>query len=687
MINLFGDGTGMEKTNINASDSLHTKLLIGIGLSILVLIAYWGVTGNGFVNYDDQAYVSWNRHVQKGLTLEGIAWAFTTTSVSNWHPLTWLSLMLDLELYGMNAGGYHWTSVVLHMATGLFLFLVLIRMTGQLWRSGVVAGLFLIHPLHVESVAWVAERKDVLSGLFWMSSMWGYARYVEKPLVGRYLWVVLFFVLGLMSKPMVVTLPFVLLLLDYWPLGRMERGTVVRLLYEKAPLFFLSAASSVITFIAQKEGEAVASLQHLPFTDRLGNAVVAYATYLVKTILPYDLAIYYTHPGRWPVGEILFALALLLLITVLFVMRSRRSPYLAVGWFWYLGTLVPVIGLVQVGGQAMADRYTYLPLVGIFIAIVWGFAELLTVGRYRMMIGSATRKTCIVGGDERCNKKQISSLPGSAALWAGSITSGLVIVVVMTALICMTQIQVGYWKSSITLFSHALRVTKDNFQAHNNLARALTDEKRYQEAQDHYLASIRISPSYMPPYVNLGLMQMELGMLEEAMICFSEALKIKPGDGDALFAIGNLYLKKGLWDKAIVQYRMALNEKPSDSTLHNNLGLALTRRGDVDQAIRSYQTAIQLDPEHAGAHNNLAMLLMGEGNNREAVDHFRQAIGYQPDYWNAHFQLAKLLSLEGLADEAAYHLREARRINPDVEKLPEQAIPEVDTRTDMRFRK
>ena len=626
----------------------NSPIFICALLAISVLIVYGQVGKFDFIRYDEELYVTKNPHVLSGMSLDGLLWAFTTLDAGNWHPLTWLSLMLDRELYGMNAGGYHWTSVVLHLLSGLLLFFTFSRMTGHPWRSGLLAGLFLIHPLHVESVAWVAERKDVLSGLFWMLSMWGYARYAERPGAGRYLQVVLFFAMGLMSKPMVVTLPFVLLLLDYWPLGRMDRGTVIRLLYEKAPLFFLSTASSIITFIAQKEGEAVASLQILPFTGRMGNAVVSYAGYLVKLIWPFNLAIFYTHPGTWPAREIVLALILLLLITSLVLAKNRHCRYMLVGWLWYLGTLVPVIGLVQVGAQAMADRYTYLPVIGIFIMVAWGSAELLQ--------------------DSRCRR----------VIW------GAVSGAVMAILLFMTQIQVGYWKNSIALFSHALHVAGKNYLAHNNLARALTNEKKYTEAVEHYRTAIRINPFYLPPYLNLGLTWMEQGKLEEAMTCLTEALKIKPGDVDVLFIRGNLLSKKGLWDEAIAEYRMALKEKPYDSTLHNNLGLALTRKGRVDQAIEEYRAAIRLAPEHAGAHNNLAMLLLGRGQIDDAVGHFREAIKYQPDYVNVHYQLARLLSSKGLADEAAYHLREARRINPDIENAQEAAIPKYDAQPDDR---
>lgn len=627
--------------------------IIMVSLSILVLFTYRGVMGNDFINYDDPAYVTENRHIKHGISMGGMAWAFTAFYVSNWHPLTWVSLMLDRQLFGTNPGGYHWTNVVLHLSGGLLLFWVLSRMTGYPWRSAVVASLFLVHPLHVESVAWVAERKDVLSGLFWMLGMWGYARYVEQPSLGRYVWVAFYLLLGLLSKPMVVTFPFVLLLLDYWPLGRVAGGrqAIVRLVYEKIPLFLLAAASCVITFFAQRDGESVASIQNLPLVNRIGNGLVSYAHYLVKTVLPVNLAVFYPHPSTWPMREILLSLALLVLISLFAILKKKRYPYLSVGWFWYLGSLVPVIGLVQVGAQAMADRYTYLPLIGIFIMATWAGADILNKDKIHRAIG-------------------------------GIVSGGMIAV-----LIAMTQTQVGYWKDSFTLFTRAHNVTNKNYLAQNKIGMALAAGNKYEAAARYYREAMKSNSNYMPAYNNLGIAQMEEGKLEVAMNSFTEALRLKPGDGVVHFNRGELYARMQKWDEAIEDYRSAMKKDPSNASLHNNLGVALTHLKRLDEAIQEYREAIQLDPEHAGAHNNLAMLLMGEGNNREAVAHFRQAIGYQPDYWNAHFQLAKLLSIEGLADEAAYHLREARRINPDVEKLPEQAIPEVDTRTDMRFRK
>jgi protein O-mannosyl-transferase len=589
----------------------HTEskkiIIIVLLLSMLVLASYWGVQGNDFINYDDPAYVIENRHVKDGVTSDGVGWAFTASYVSNWHPLTWISLMLDHDLFGMNAAGYHWTNLILHGLAGLVLFFALVRMTGEVWCSGLVAGLFGVHPLHVESVAWVAERKDVLSGLFWMLGIWGYVRYVERSRPVRYVWMVLFFVLGLLSKPMVVTFPLVLLLLDYWPLGRMTAGrqAVIRLVYEKIPLFFLSAASCVITFLVQSDGEAVASLQNLPFVQRIGNALVAYAHYLVKTVWPVNLAVFYPHPGVWPTREVILSLALILLITWFVMTKKKRFPYLAVGWFWYLGTLVPVIGLVQVGAQAMADRYTYLPLIGIFVMAVWAGADILNRAKAGAAIG-------------------------------GMISGGLIAV-----LIVMTQTQVGYWKDSFTLFMHANSVTDKNYQAQNNIGRALAAKNRYGEAEGYYREAMKSNPNYMPAYNNLGLTQMEQGNLVAAMHSFTEALRLKPGDGTVHFKRGEIYARMKKWDEAIGEYQNAVKTNPYSSSLHNNLGVALTQKKRLDEANQEYREAIRLNPEHAGAH----------------------------------YQLSLLLKNKGRADEALYHFTEAKRINPEIDKTQSTDIP------------
>jgi tetratricopeptide (TPR) repeat protein len=638
-------------------ENRRKKFLIGIALSILVLSAYWGVTENDFIYYDDPGYVTENRFVQGGLSYRGVAWAFTSSEMANWHPLTWISLMADRQLYGMNPAGYHWTSVILHLMSTLVLFLALGRMTGQLWCSGLVAALFGVHPLHVESVAWVSERKDVLSGLFWMLGLWGYAWYAERPGWFRYGWVVLFFVMGLMSKPMVVTFPFVLLLLDWWPLRRVsfgdDRGRFVSvfrengdesvrrfsgasvswLILEKTPLLVLSVAASIITFLVQKEGNAVATLEYLPLIDRLANAIVSYAQYIVKMIFPFNLAVFYPHPGAWAKPAVMLSLGLISLISWFIFLNVRRRPYLVVGWFWYLGTLVPVIGLVQVGMQAMADRYAYLPLIGIFIMIVWMMRDSVGVSASRRM------------------------------------TMGFVSMVILAALVVITHIQVGYWNDSVTLFGQALRVTENNPQAHKSLGDALRANKKFAEAISHYREAIRISPKYIEAYNNLGAAEMEQGKFGEAMSYYVSALKIDPNDGRVRFNRGVLYFRQEMTDEAIAEYRIALISMPANPALRNNLGMALLRRGNTDEAIAQFRETIRLDPEHAGAHNNLAMLLIGKGQPNEAIAHFRQAILYQPGYAHAHYQLGLVLENLGRVDEALYHITEAKRINPEISTI------------------
>jgi hypothetical protein len=414
-----------------------------------------------FISFDNSNVFIIN-NVQAGVTPESITWAFTATRASNWHPLTWLSHILDFQLFGLNAGWHHLINVLFHIANTLLLFFVLRGMTGALWRSGFVAALFALHPLHVESVAWVSERKDVLSTFFWILTMWGYAGYVRRPGIKRYLLVLLLFALGLMAKPMLVTLPFVLLLLDYWPLGRLQPGSSLngsrseqrslglKLILEKIPLFFLSAGSSVATFMVQKSGGAVASLDSMPLSARVANALVSYVSYLGKMFWPYHLAVPYPLRAELPGWHVAGSSALLLAITLLALRAVRRRPYLAVGWLWYLGTLVPVIGLVHIGSQAMADRYTYVPLVGIFVVIAWGISELAAGWRYRKI--------------------------GLTAL--GS--------VVLAILMVTSWHQVGYWKSSVTLLERSISVNPNNPVASMNLGHALIAGGKLEQGIDQF---------------------------------------------------------------------------------------------------------------------------------------------------------------------------------------------------------
>ncbi|MBW1896674.1 MAG: glycosyltransferase family 39 protein, partial [Deltaproteobacteria bacterium] len=452
------------------------KVAVLIGLTLLTFLVFWQVTSHEFVIFDDEVYVTQNDEVQKGLSWDGVAWAFTTTHANFWHPLTWLSHMLDCRLFGLNPAGHHLTSLLLHIANTLLLFLVFHRMTGALWPSAFVAALFACHPLHVESVAWVSERKDVLSTLFWMLTLGAYVRYVEHPRGRAYLLAVVFFSLGLMAKPMLVTLPFVLLLLDYWPLDRLDFGqqshrpgdqaghpgypksSFFHLLLEKVPFLVLSAVSCIVAYTAQAHGGAIKSSGVFSIDVRIANALISYVSYLEKTFWPHHLAVFYPHPGTWPVWQIAGAGLLLVSISALVLLGMRKKPYLTLGWFWYLGTLVPVIGLVQVGIHAMADRYTYVPLIGVFIMIAWGLQDIAKRWRpQRVVLG----------------------LSAAAVICAFTISSAR---------------QLNHWQNSSTLFQHALNVTEDNYGAHNNLGLALAQRGKLDEAIDHYLRALEIKP-------------------------------------------------------------------------------------------------------------------------------------------------------------------------------------------------
>ena len=518
-------------------------------LTVMTLAVFLPVARHGYVNYDDSDYVTANRHVQSGLTWENVVWAFKSGHASNWHPLTWISHMLDAQLFGDKPGAQHLVNLGLHIADTLLLFLLLRRMTGALWRSFMVAALFAVHPLHVESVAWISERKDVLSAFFFLLTLGAYARYAEcrmqrpnagrtprtscftfhvsrftpVPAAGWYLVALLLFTLGLMSKPMLVTLPFVLLLLDFWPLGRFHPSSLTprpslpwRLLAEKAPFFLLAAASSVVTFIAQRKGGAVST--SLSFGARLANAVISYVRYIGKMLWPRDLSILYPHPGHWPAWEVAASLVILVAICVAVVLLSRRRPYLPMGWLWFCGTLVPVIGLVQVGIQSMADRYTYLPLIGLFIMLVWGIADSIPPQPWR---------------------------GGAMAVGGGAL---------LVACALLTEQQVQFWRDSAALFGHAVQVTKDNYLAYNNLGFYLSGQGKTAEAMENYRMSLKINPAYEDALNNLG------------------------------YALAGQ--KKYL--EAVPLYEAALRIRPDQAEVHNNLGNALSEIGKIDEAIQHY---------------------------------------------------------------------------------------------------
>ena len=594
----------------------HNRWL-SLAVCLSLALAVWAVFGqtwhHEFVNFDDNLYVYENPIVERGLTLNGIGWALTYGQIGHWHPVTWLSHMLDCQLYGLHPGGHHLTNVLLHAATAILLFLVLRKMTGAMGRSAFVAAVFAVHPLRVESVAWVAERKDVLSGLFFMLTLWAYARHVRKPaaksqnafafLTSPAYWLaLLFFMLGLLSKSMLVTLPFVLLLLDYWPLQRLRldgrndgrsnpqprRAKVWQLVVEKIPLIALAAASCAVTGLAP---EKVAFSERVPFSLRLGNVFMAYVTYLWQMVYPARLANLDLYPANGTsLGEVLMALALLVVISIVAVAGWRKRPYFAVGWFWYLGMLVPVIGLVQVGAQAHADRYTYLPQIGLYILVAWGVVELCGAWRYRRaVLGFA-----------------------AAAILAG--------------LLAGAYVQTGYWKDNVSLWTHTLACTPENYLAHNNLGVALAAQGKWDEAFQHYERALQLKPDYPEAYCNLGVALAAQGKLAEAIQHYERALQLEPDYPEAHCNLGDMLATQGKWAQAIQHYERALQLDPKDPKNHGNLGVALATQGKLAEAIQQFERALQLDPEDPKNHCNLGIALAKQGRWDEAITQLQQAL-------------------------------------------------------------
>jgi len=647
--------------------SKHRIAIVCIFLTVATLAAFWRVNDCDFTDYDDETYITQNSHIQNGFRTDAIRWAFTTYHAANWHPLTWISHMTDIRLFGLNPHMHHLVSLLFHVANTLLLFFVLHRMTKAFWQSAFVAALFALHPLHVESVAWAAERKDVLSTFFWMLTIAAYAGYIERKTEdgrGRtkanasssvfglrssvllYLAVVLCFALGLMSKPMLVTLPFVLLLLDYWPLGRLDaemggRGdtTTLRnrnaegtlslankrkdqahkrvtaegpaqasasassrpripapalicpLLLEKIPLFGLSALSCIVTFIAQQKGGAVQSIQALPVSARISNAFVSYVAYVAKTIWPNNLAIFYPHPISWPFWQAAGAALLFAAVACAVIRAAGRYPYLFVGWLWYAATLAPVVGLVQVGAQARADRYTYIPLTGLFIMAAWGIPELL--GKWR-------------------HRKQ--ALVACAAL-------------TLSCFFIITRIQVGYWTDSFKLFNHALNVTSNNYCAYYNRGNAYKIIGNYEQAIMDYDSAIKIYPQYPNAYNNRG----------------------------------NAYSILHNYERAINDYSMAIRFVPQYAEAYNNRGFAYRRLGDYVQAIDDFSRAIDLNPEYDVAYYGRGNSYYNLGNLRQAISDYDKAIGINPQYADAYTNRGLAYSKLGDGEQAAEDFKAAAR--------------------------
>ena len=566
-----------------------TDLLVCLGLVAVTWAVFSQTLAHDFVNFDDHVYVYENPLVMSGLSTEGIIDAFTHTHARNWHPLTTLSHMFDCQLYGLKAGNHHITNVILHTIAVLLLFLVLKQMTRALWQSAFVAALFAIHPLHVESVAWIAERKDVLSAVFFMLTLAAYARYGRAPSPPRYLLVTLLFAFGLMSKPMLVTLPFVLLLLDYWPLGRIggqksEVGSRVRrLLTEKIPLFALSALSCIATLFAQRQDPS--AIDQLPFLWRLNNTFVSYVTYIWQMLWPARLAVFYPHPNnRLPLVEVILAIALLVVITLIVIYLRRTKPYLVTGWFWYLGMLVPVIGLVQVGEQAHADRYTYLPQIGLYIMITWAVGDLFSESTPR------ARRALV----------------------------GVAAAIAIVGLGVRALVQASYWKNSETLWNHTLAVIGENDVAHNNLGFLFLRRGELDKAISHFQAALDIRSRNTETHYSLGaaLIQNNLGnafarkrLWDDAINHLQEAVRLRPDYADAYFNLGSVLFQRGRIEQAIAQWQKALAVRPRDAEARRNVADALRREGKLKEAISEYEQALNIAPEDSVALNNLAWIL------------------------------------------------------------------------------
>lgn len=605
-------------------------------LIVCILIIHGQVVCHDFMNVDDGLYVTKNYYIQSGFTFHNFILAFTTTIAANWHPLTFLSLILDYELYGLNAGGYHFTNLLLHLANTFLLFFLLKRMTGSVGKSCFVAALFALHPLHVESVAWVSARKDVLSTFFWLLTIWAYYWYVTRPEIKRYCFVLMFFVFGLMAKPMVVTLPFVLLLLDYWPFHRytndctisknnsagplicaeggaaicdnklpsdnaclnVKRKTSRFIITEKIPLLILSSLSCVVTYEAQKHAGAVQSAEAFPFAIRLTNAIVSYASYIEKTFWPGRLSAFYPHPGMWPLTDVLLSGSLLIIISLCVLCINRRYPYMAVGWLWFLGTLVPVIGIVQVGNQAMADRYTYVPLTGLFIMMAWSVPDIMKRLPYRNII----------------------------------LAFGFALIVIVLTVISSQRCQL--WGDNVALWEDALKNYRSAF-TYNIRGLGYADKGQYHEAIDDFKAALEIQPDYAEAIINRADVYGVTGQYKQALADFSKALKIKPDFADAYYNRGIVHLAMNRLDLAINDFTTAINIEPDMADAFNNRGVVFLAKKEYQKAFIDFTQAVKINRNHAHAYYNRGRIYNIYQQYDAAIEEFNQALKIKPDFADA----------------------------------------------------
>jgi protein O-mannosyl-transferase len=563
---------------------MRKSVIISLGLTILILAVYLQVGTHQFLNYDDNVYVTGNPHVAKGLAAGNLSWALTSFEASNWHPVTWLSHMADVQLFGMSSRAHHLSNVALHLISSLLLFLLLKRSTGGLWQSAFVAALFALHPMHVESVAWVAERKDVLSAFFGMVTLILYCRFAARPKTSLYLGALCFFALGLMSKPMLVTLPLVMLLLDYWPLQRFAAAAgggdlaspgpgALSLLREKIPFFACSLLLAAVTIYAQHRGGATQTLDKMPLAARLENALTSYASYLGKTLWPHDLAVFYPFPSFIPLWKVAGALVLLTAITAAVLIYGRKQRYLVTGWGWFLITLLPVIGIIQVGVQAMADRYSYLPSIGLFVIAAWGLTDV-------------TRRFP--------RREALLALLGGATVLACAF---------------LTWQQVAYWQDSVSLYRHALQVNNRVSFIHNNLALALMKQGNLSGALQEYREALLVDPDNVSAHNNFGLALVKIGDLDGALQQHQEAVRIKPRSAESHSYLGVVLARRGNLQAAIGEFRVALEINPELAVARNNLGIALASKGELDAALEEFDRALRINPDDSYAYNNKARAL------------------------------------------------------------------------------
>jgi tetratricopeptide (TPR) repeat protein len=593
---------GADNFGVDAAETPGARArvaVLSVALVALTLLAFWPVAHCGFVNFDDPEYVTENAIVQRGLTWSGVQWSFTTGTLGNYHPLTWLSLMLDRTLWGGGALAFHLTNVALHAANAVLLFLVLRRMTGAMWRSLLVAALFAVHPLRVESVAWVSARKDCLSALFGLLAIGAYVRYAARPSAARYAIVACLFATSLLAKAMFVTLPAALLLLDHWPLRRNRPWPT--LILEKLPLLAIALAASAATFLVQRAGGAVGSVERYPIWQRLANAAIAYFSYLAKLVLPTNLAVFYPHPRTLQVAMLIAALATLLTITALAIARRRAAPWLLIGWLWFLGTLVPMIGLVQVGGHARADRYMYLPMIGLLIAIAW-------------------------------------SLPAMRR------TSAVASIVLIVTLGLTTRREIGHWQNSVTLWQRAIAVTGDNYVAHTNLAVELARQRNAADAEKHYRDAIRIRPDWSTAHNGLGVLLAARGDTSGAIAAYESAIAARPDFALAHRNLARVLADQGRSDEAVRYFRRAIELRPADGKAHLLLGLELARRGDLPSARPHLERAAKLEPTSRDAQYYAGVAAAQSGDFTAAKEHLRTALHHAPGDKDAQAALDEVLA-------------------------------------------